>query len=38
MICSFNHGLCFLELLVSGVLLGFSFAVGTTLWRLITSK
>jgi len=38
MICSFNHGLCFLELLVSGVLLGLSFAIGTTLWRLVTSK
>ncbi len=38
MICSFSHGLCFLELLASGVCLGFSFAVGQTLWRLGTSR
>jgi len=36
MICSFNHALCYVELLVSAVLLGLGFAVGTTLWRLVT--
>jgi hypothetical protein len=36
MICSFNHALCYVELFVSGVLLGLSFAIGTTLWRLVT--
>jgi len=38
MICSFNHALCYVELIVSGICLGFSFAIGGTLWRLITSK
>jgi hypothetical protein len=38
MICSFSHGLCFLELALSGVVLGFTFAIGGTLWRLITTK
>jgi uncharacterized membrane protein YedE/YeeE len=36
MICSFSHGLCFVELLVSALLLGIGFAAGTTLWRLVT--
>ena len=38
MICSFNHALCFVELGLSGIMLGFTFAIGGTLWRLITSK
>ena len=36
MICSFSHALCYVELFVSAVLLGLGFAVGTTLWRLVT--
>jgi len=38
MICSFNNGLCFLALFVSAILLGLGFGIGTTLWRLVTSK
>lgn len=38
MICQFNSALCFVELGLSAVLLGFGFGVGQTLWRLVTSK
>jgi hypothetical protein len=38
MICAFNNGLCFVELLISAVLLGFGFGVGQTLWGLITKR
>jgi len=38
MICNFNNFLCFIELGVGAVLLGFGFGVGQTLWRLVTSK
>ena len=38
MICNFNSALCFVELAISAILLGFGFGVGTTLWRLVTSK
>ena len=27
MICSFDHALCYVELLISGICLGFSFAI-----------
>ena len=36
MICSFSNALCFVNLLVSAILLGVGFAIGTTLWRLVT--
>jgi hypothetical protein len=36
MICQFNNGLCFVSLLVSAILLGLGFGIGTTLWRLVT--
>ena len=38
MICSFDHALCFVNLTVSAILLGLGFGIGTTLWRLVTSK
>jgi hypothetical protein len=30
MICNFNNGLCFVQLALSAVVLGFFFAVGQT--------
>lgn len=38
MICQFNNGLCFVALIVSSIVLGFGFAIGQTLWGLITKR
>jgi hypothetical protein len=38
MICDFNHVLCFVELAVSGVVLGFTFGVGSWLWGKLAPK